>query len=136
MCIQYGFLKKNTVVTFSVVQLALSSYCIVLAKSSAAVRSIADTQYSSAIADAQSTCSPCSRTCFDRPNMAESGPYKQPLMWSMYIFLMSNPNEQPNTTAPHGSSTSMQNMRSTGRSRIQIQLLPPYIHLNLTNSAP
>jgi len=90
------------VVTFTVVQLALSSYCIVLAKSSAAVRSIADIQYSSAIADAQSTCSPCSRTCFDRPNMAESGPYKQPLMWSMYIFLMSNPNEQPNTTAPHG----------------------------------
>jgi len=30
----------------------------------------------------------------------------------------------------------LQNMKSTGRSRIQVQLLPPYIHLNLHNSAP
>jgi len=42
--------------------------------------------------------------------------------------------------APNGSRSkwrskrrwsSLQNMKSTGRSRIQIQLLPPYIYLNL-----
>jgi len=47
--------------------------------------------------------------------------------------------EQSSETRDHGSQFEMvltAEHESMGRSHIQIQLLPPYIHLKLTNSAP
>jgi len=59
-------------------------------------------------------------------------------------LVLSISNQSPLTSCdwmPNGKTLnlrwfSLRNMKSTGRSQIQIQLLPPYIHLNLPNSAP